>query len=177
MGVVLDDALSWNCHLNSIFTNACKRIGMLGRIHEDITLNAANVIYKSFILPIFDYCDSAWAFCNKCDVVMLERLQRRAARIVFKVNSSDVALNSLRWSTLEHRRALHVYLLVNKCLKKCVPQFLIDYFTSNRDRCLRRTRQSHLLHVPKVKLETAKRSFYYNGCIIFNSFTCDSNTS
>ena len=126
---------------------------------------------------IFDYCYSAWACCNKCDAVMLERLQRRAARVVFKVNSSDVALNSLRWSTLEHRRALHVYLLVNKCLKKCVPQFLIDYFTFNRDRCLRRTRQSNLLHVPKVKLETAKRSFYYNGCIVFNSFTCDSNIS
>ena len=130
---------------------------MLGRIHEDITLNAANVIYKSFILPIFDYCDSAWVCCNKCDAVMLERLQGIAARVVFKVNSSDVALNSLRWSTLEHRRAPHVYLLVNKCLKKCIPQFLIDYFTFNRDRCLRRTRQSNLLHVPKVKLERKLR--------------------
>ena len=79
LGVVLDDALSWNCHLNSIFTNACKRIGMLGRIRQDITLNAANVIYKSFIFPIFYYCDSAWTCCNKCDAVMLERLQRRAA--------------------------------------------------------------------------------------------------
>ena len=30
--------------------------------------------------------------CNKCDAVMLEHLQRRAARVVLKVNSSVVAL-------------------------------------------------------------------------------------
>ena len=76
------------------------------------------------------------------DADCLERLQRRAARIVCKSNRSDVALEHLQWPTLADRRDMHVYKLVNKCLKENVPQFLINYFTFNRARVSQRTRQS-----------------------------------
>ena len=54
---------------------------------------------------------------------------------------------------------------------------LSQTFTFNCDRILRRTRQSNLLYVPKVRLETTKRSFYYNGCTVFNRLIQGSNTS
>ena len=38
----------------------------------------------------------------------------------------------------------------------------------NRDITKRITRQSNLLHLPGVRSETAKRSFYYHGCVVFN---------
>ena len=122
-------------------------------------------------VPIFDYSDAVWTCCNKTDADCLERLQRRAARIVCKSNCSDVALEHLQWSALADRRDMHVYKLVNKCLKENVPQFLINYFTFNRDRVSRRTRQSNLLYVPKVKLEGTKKSFFYNGCVVFNKLS------
>ena len=43
---------------------------------------------------------------------------------------------------------------------------LKDYFTFNN--VIRTTRQSDMLHLPRVRTETAKRSFYCNGCKIFN---------
>ena len=98
-------------------------------------------------------------------------MQRRAAKIVYKSTHSDVALECLCWTTLVERRNMHVCKLVNKCLKGNVPQFLMDYFKFNRDRVSRRTRQSNQLYVPRVKLEAAKKSFYYNGCVVFNKFS------
>ena len=41
-----------------------------------------NVIYKSYILPILDYCDTD----------LLEKLQRQAARIIMKSTCSDEVL-------------------------------------------------------------------------------------
>ena len=143
---------------------------MLRRICEDLTLNAANVMYRCLIRPIFDYSDSVWTCCNRTDADSLDRLQRRAAGIVCKSSHSDVALERLRWTTLVERRDAHVCKLVNKCLKGIVPQFLIDYFKFNRDTISRCTRQSNQLYVPRLKLEATKKSFYYNGCIIFNKF-------
>ncbi len=35
---------------------------------------------------------------------------------------------------------------------------------------LRQTRQADLLHLPKVRTEAAKKSFYYSGCQIYNSY-------
>ena len=171
LGVVLDEVLNCNAHLNFIISKGSKRIGMLRRIRLNITLSAADVIYRCVIRPVFYYSDAVWTCCNKTDADCLERLQRRAARIVCKSNCSDVALEHLQWSALGDRRDMHVFKLVNKCLKENVPQFLINHFTFNRDRVSRRTRQSNLLYVPKVKLKGTKKSFFYNGCVVFNKLS------
>ena len=60
----------------------------------------------------------------------------------------------------------HILKPVNKCLKGCTPQHFKQYFTYNRDIMTRTTRQSNLLHLPRVRLETTKKSFFYNGCIV-----------
>ena len=127
-------------------------------------MNAADIMYKCLIRPIFDYSDSVWACCNKPDAELLEGVQRRAARIVYKSIRSDAALEGLRWITLVERRGMHVNRLVNKCLKSNVP-FLTEYFKFNRDRVPRCT--SNKLHIPRVKLEAAKRSFCYNAGALY----------
>ena len=133
-------------------------------------MNAPGIMYRCLIRPIFDYSDSVRTCCNKIDPDSLERVQRRAARLVHKSNNSDVALEYLNWPTLVERRDMHVYKLVNKCLKSNVFKFLLDYFKFNCYRS-RRTRQSNQLYVPRVKLEAAKKSFYYNGCVVFNKLS------
>ena len=106
---------------------------------------------------------------------MLERLQRRAARIIMKKSSSDEALKSLTYDILEVRRDKHVYNLVRKCIAGRSPQFFKNYFTYNKDIVKRSTRQSALLHLPRVRTECAKKSFYYYGCVVFNRFKAVNN--
>ena len=65
------------------------RLGMLRHTRENLTTNCANAIYKSFILPIMDYCDAVWACCGKGNASVLEKQQRRAARTVMRSDSSD----------------------------------------------------------------------------------------
>ena len=50
----------------------------------------------------------------------LEKLQRRAARIVMRLGSSEKALNSLGYVTLEKRRESHLRNIVKKCLSNAV---------------------------------------------------------
>ena len=76
-GVLFDECLSWNAHVKHVIFRAGKRLGMLRRIRENLTTSCANTIYKSFILPIMDYCDSVWACCGKGNANLLEKLQRQ----------------------------------------------------------------------------------------------------
>ena len=108
--------------LSNILAKASKKVGMLGRFRKHLTTHAANTLYKSYIVPVLEYCACTWY--NKEDSESLERLQRRAARIVTKIDSSDSALVKLNWETLNHRRKKYVLKLVQKCLKKQVPHFL-----------------------------------------------------
>ena len=168
LGVVLDETLSFNEHVKHVLSKAGKRLGMLGRIRDNLSMNTANTIYKSFILPVLDYCDTVWTCCGKVNSDLLERLHRRAARIVLKSSNSDKAIISLKYDTLQSRRNNHVYNLVRKCLAGRVPQFFKHYFIYNRDIVKRVTRQSALLHLPRVRTECAKKAFYYHGCMVFN---------
>ena len=155
-------------HIKSVISKAGKRIGMLGRLRNNLTVHSANIVYTSLIRPVIDYCDTVWACCGKGNAEQMEKLQRRAARIVTKCDSSDIALSNLKWNILESRRERHVLNLVKMSRSCQCPQFFKNYFAFNTDIVPRSTRQSFLLHLPRVRTETAKRSFYYNGCIVFN---------
>ena len=109
LSVVLDENLSWKAHVKYLIAKGDKGVAMLGRLWKNLTIAAVNAMYKSLIAPIFDYCDSVWSCCNKCDAGRLERLQRRAARIVAMSDSSDTAMQILNWNTLENRRDKHVF--------------------------------------------------------------------
>ena len=135
--------------------------------HKNLTTHCSNVIYTSFIRPVLDYCNTVWNCCGKGNTSSLERLQRRAARIICKLNyNRDKAVASLRWSTLQCRREDHVFNLAKKCIAGRFLQVFRNYFTFHRSICSCTTRQSNYLYLPRVRTKAVKR-FYYSGCVIF----------
>ena len=123
LGVIFDESLTWNAQVKYLLSKAGKRIGMLGRTRKNISMHTASTIYKSFILPIVDYCDAVWNCCGAVNTDMIEKLQRCAVRIIMQMDSSYDALQYLRYTTLERRREGHILKLVKNCLNKCCPQF------------------------------------------------------
>ena len=141
LGIMLDERLTWNTRIKYTIFRAGKRAAMLGRIRNNLTIYCAKVIYEFYIRPIAKYADTVWAFCGQGNINQLEKLQRRAVRIMGKADSSDKTMEDLKWDKLESRGDLHVLQLVLKVMKGRCPQFLQDYFTFNRDVVPRPTRQ------------------------------------
>ena len=168
LGIALDASLTWNEHVDYLISKVRKRLAMLGRIRKNINMYTAGTVYTSLVLPILDYCDTVWSCCRSVNTDKLEKYQRRAARIVMHLGSSEKALNFLCYVTLEKRRESHVCNLVKKCLSNRCPQFFMQYFNYNRDILPRKTRISDKLRLPSVKLECRKKSLFYHGCVIFN---------
>ena len=77
----------------------------------------------------------------------LEKLQRRAARIIVKTSNSEQAMSSLAFDLLADKRDKHVLRFVKKCIQGKAPQFFSNYFKSNYDISTRITRQQHHLHL------------------------------
>ena len=106
--VILGASLTWNAHVEYLIGKVRKRWAMLRRIRKNINMYTAGTVYTSFVLPILDYCDTVWSCCGSVNADKLEKLQRRAARIVMRLGSSEKALNFLGYVTLEKRRESHV---------------------------------------------------------------------
>ena len=79
-------------------------------------MHTANVIYKSFILPVLDCCDLVWGCCGRVNADNFERLQRRTARIIMRTSSSDEAIKYLRYDTLELLTAREARVKIGKAL-------------------------------------------------------------
>ena len=124
-------------------------------------------VYQSLVLPVMDYCDVAWSSIGKMEHDKLDRAQRRATMIVLKTNDSN-AETDLKWLHLFMRRDMHTINLTFKCLKGSPPVFFKDYFKIFRTIHSMRGSGNNLL-LPKVRTETARKSFHFNGSKLFNS--------
>ena len=71
LGVLFDEKISWNAHVNYIISKVGKRLGMLR--------HCANMIYLSYVRPVLENYDIVWDSCGVCNSISLEKLQGRAA--------------------------------------------------------------------------------------------------
>ena len=106
--------LNFKQHLDKLLVKVSKRIGVLGRIRNNLTVDSANKVYQSLVFPVMNYCDVAWNSIGKIERDRLDRAQRRAAKIVLKTKDSDAEKN-LKWLLLSMRRDMHTINLTFKC--------------------------------------------------------------
>ena len=99
----------------------------------------------------------------------LQQLQKRAARIILRRDSSNDTFKVLEWADLEINRKIHKCVLVSKCLYDLVSQYLSNYFIGNSSLHIHYTRRKSDFHLPKPELSLTKRTFRYSGSVLFNS--------
>ena len=146
---------------------------MLGKLPRSLTRESANVGNCSLIRPILEYCVCLWGCRGEGHKQGHEALQNRAARMVARIVRSNLAMDVLKWPTLEERRCKSVFRLVKKCLRGQCPQYFTQYFKCNNTRHMHSNiaRQSNLLQLPAVRTEVAKKSFYHYDCTLFNKLS------
>jgi hypothetical protein len=88
---------------------AKKGFKVLGMIARNFVTRRREVIlqlYKSLVRPLLDYCVQAWRPYRKKDIDLLERVQKRATRMVEECKGLDYEerLRRLGLTTLETRR-------------------------------------------------------------------------
>ena len=73
LGVIVNDTLSWGDCIELVCNKVTHSLGLLCRLTW--FLPQPLLLYlKSYILPLFDYCDNVWSVCIKQDSHRLETL-------------------------------------------------------------------------------------------------------
>ena len=85
---------------------ASRILGQLNRTFKYWTVENFKVIYCAYVRPHLEYAAPAWSPHLKKDIKVLERIQRRATKLVPKLRnlSYQSRLNILNLTTLEERR-------------------------------------------------------------------------
>ncbi len=56
LGVLLDENLSFNAHVEFVVNKASKKLGILRKSREYLDHKTSVLLYKSLVLPHMDYC-------------------------------------------------------------------------------------------------------------------------
>ena len=120
LGVVIDNCLSWNDHVEYLYKKISPKLGILYRLSKFLSKPILNTIYLTLIQPDFDYCISLWGNCSSGNINKIQKLQNRAARIVSNENnwniSSSELIEQLKWMNIKTRHDYFIYLIMLKLL-------------------------------------------------------------
>ena len=172
LGVSVDSELNWNTQVERVCKNVSKMVSFMGRLRHIINEQSMNLIYKSFILPQFDYADIVWDSGKRNHVNMIQKLQNRAGRIILNINpyshtSTHQVHQTLQWDYLVSRRKQHLLQLVYKALHNMTPSYLTDKFEPKENSYALRSNFNLHLNIPRTNY--CKRMVSYRGSREFKS--------
>ena len=81
LGVLIDEHLSWEEHINLVNNKVRKSIGIIKKISGLISQNALRILYYSLIYPHLSYCNLVWASTYPTNLQKLLIYQKKIARI------------------------------------------------------------------------------------------------
>ena len=106
-----------------------KRVGLLRRVWNVLPQRTLNLLYKSLIVPHFDYCEVVWDNACRTYLAKLDKLQNAAGKIILGLPRrypTELLLNTLGWDTLSDRRFNHLNVMVYKSLTCNLPTNLCN---------------------------------------------------
>ena len=95
LGVIIDEHLSWNAHIDNLAKKVESALGAIKRIKNCIPHKILLSIYQGLVQTQFDYCS---VVCGNCSSILKSKLQKvpnRASRIV-TFSSFDADAQTLR---------------------------------------------------------------------------------
>ena len=82
LGVIMQSDLKVDKQCSKASNEANKRLGMINRNFKCKAKKVILPLYKSIVRPHLDYCMQAWRLHYRKDIDKLEKVQRRATRMV-----------------------------------------------------------------------------------------------
>ena len=172
LGVMLDNTLSWNAHINYISKKVSKSVSILKMLKYTFPSNVLKSLYQSLVYPYYNYCNLVWGSAASVHLVPLVNLQKKAIRIICKVGYFDTTpplFDNLKLLQVNEIYDFNCAKFIYQCYNtntntyfkaKLLPNSTFhNYGTRNRD----------LLRKPIVRLHKFTNSFLSNGIDKWNS--------
>ena len=170
LGLILDQHLTWNEHINKISNKISREIGVLNKLKNYLPLSIMKLIYNSLIQSHLNYCNLIWGFNNN----RVYKLQKKAIRTITrsKYNShTEPLFKKLSILKLPDLLLLNSLKFYFKYLNAKLPIYFLQYDIVHRYQSHdHNTRNCRQFTVGTARLEITKRCIRYHIPNVLNSF-------
>ena len=82
LGIVIDECLTWNDHVNLIAKKITKTTGIIAKIRHFTNLNARKLIYYALVYPYLIYDNIIWGNTYKNRLKKIMNIQKKIVRLM-----------------------------------------------------------------------------------------------
>ena len=178
LGITIDSELKFTDHVKSLCAKTSRKVTAFSRVAKLLDFKKARLLNNAFILSSLSYCPLIWMFCGKTSNREINRIHKRALRILF--NDYEASFEEPLQRNNEqkvHTKNLHKLMTeVYKSLNRQNPAFMLDLF-------IRKEVTYDLRVKDLLQLSTATTflngliSIVFRGSILWNAISDEITTS
>ena len=181
LGLIVQHNCRWDEHIRNICQKINMLISCLRNYKYKLNRKSLETMYKSFILPHFDYADIIWDNCTETQSNLLENMHLEAIRIIIgavKGTNHQKMYEESGFCSLKERRRRHKLTQYHKIVNGLCPEYLQSLLPPlvselnpyHRWRPLERT-------VPRRRTELFRPSFFPSTTMLWNNHPENSKQS
>ena len=159
LGVLIDDTLKFHQQTAAAVGRANKILGLIKRAFISLEADTLPILFKTMVRPHLEYANPVWGPTSRADQDAVERVQRRATKLVHSVRHLDYQsrLRALKLPSMFYRRQRGDLITVFQILTgnlKVRENYLLE-----RDPSLRTRSHGLKLKQPRVSTQLRQASF------------------
>ena len=171
LGVILDNKLIWNEHIQNVKNKICKSIGILCKCKKYFNENTLIALYYSFVYPHLCYCIEVWGNASQVHMLVLINLQKKILRIIASKRYREHCaplFSKFKIFDIEQIYKFFVILFVYKYQRKLLPNLFNNFFTHLSNVHDHNTRNNEGFFVPYSRTECYKKLIRFTGVNFWN---------
>ena len=164
LGVMMPNDLKPTLQSNTAARKGMNVLRSIKRSFSYINRESFKILYKTYIRPHLEYCVQAWCPYNRKDIKCLEKVQRRATKLVWRIKDWDYEdrLKYLDIYSLERRRTRGDLIETYKIMHNIDKTPEETYFQRSESTQLR----GHSLKLHKKPVNTKMRQMFFSQRVV-----------
>lgn len=178
LGVILDNSLSFEKHVDTLCKKLNQKFYVLKRIDSKLNCYSKITYYNSVVLPNIDYCSSILLTLNESQIKQIQLIQNRFMRLILrmdKLTSINSMLNMLQWQSIKQRIYANTMKFIHRVRIKESPIYLAELMINRATVHTHYTRNRNNLTLGKHKKTSTQNSLLYKGLQMYNTAMNDYN--
>ena len=175
LGILMDEHLKWNFHINELSTKLSRAAGMLTKIRHYVSSKCLTMIYHGIFSSLLHYSSQIWGQSSQIQKC-IAKIQDKAMRIMtFKHKRYPVTNLYGHLGVLKFEDHIQVsnFLFAHDNITNNLPKSLCGLmsFVKDKHHYLTRNHESCLLNLPSVRTKSyGSESIHYKSIVVWNIF-------
>ena len=165
LGVIIDEELSWESHINYICKKLSRNLYLLSKLTQFANKKTLLMFTHAHIMSHINYASSLWDGASKNNLKKLISLHRRSAKLILRSEtiSTDNKLLKLNILPLHRQCLFNKAVLMFKVYSNKAPSSISGLFSKSTNRY-----GSLNFILPKARIEICKTSLSFSGAAVWN---------